>query len=1026
MRRSNLSSVLALLSVFAACSGCAHAARPNPFESIRQKLSRPIHPQFGAGNFDILDYPQEPLYELRLTDLRDASRTVEVRSEYAGRVLVLVEVGPTLKDSPWNAAEGTAPALDAYAKIREEFAGKAEFVTIWTAVDKKGQVDAGAARAYVAKHKLPGPVLLNETIEKPVPRGTNDSAYHAFAGVRIPGHRNRGTDVCILNEDGLIVYRAQEEPGVDYHTTRHILRRLTDKEYDAAVRREFQPEKSRALPACRAQEDGLLYSDDFEGYADSHAFKLEPRWGFTYTTQSRLDLRPSIATGAGRNGSKAVFFHTHVYAAGLISYGLQHRLPAPLSDGYIRFYVRRHSNESLKDREVSVLEDPRRALCVRFDRPASHEPAGFLLANGDWMKETFVMSFHAEARGPVDYSPDKWHEVVVTCMPGGRARVAVDGREVGRLDSEAVDWIGFRMDQPGKAFYVDDVEVFYRGDAARIAAAHKKALAVDVRPVEPFTEAERIALARSQVPTTHAADRARLGPDAIPRADIVGWKTPYLTFDHPVPAGELVLDDLRRPGVQRNILEEHKGKIIWVTRTHKGDHNTERNNRGRTARRSPTVFNRVYRLLSEYRPKGVVVLGVSAHDGGHRHFSASHEDRVRTSMENAVVYQAIADDLKIPFDQVIYGFKPDAYDGIFAERFSGQMRLWTKTKRGRIIDGTFAGFGPDAIIDREGRIVFRGAGPDGSTYWQARYCLDRLLDPTFDAACRQEFRNPDLAHYKSPVLPVQEQAADGLYYCDDFESYKDAYDFGLHPRWGFTYERFVTADAPAPFEGEGRNGSKAILVNRFHPGDQFCGNKAGPLAARHEFPAPLTNGHFRLHVRRGPDIKFPYFGRPEIFRLAVTFYGPDGKVLDTLTTTGERGQEHFVTVPTDEFLKCWNRSRIARRDESKIADTGIAMAATAWQEIRIVCVPGKKAIILIDGKSAATLAAESVTAVELRAEVPTSYYVDDAELFYAGEAARLQRRHAQAVKADLARRQAEWKAEADLWEAKTRTLLGEK
>lgn len=211
----------------ALCFGCATtAAEPDPFESIRLKLCRPIHPQFGAGNFDILDYPQQPNHELLLSDLRDAERTVNVPKDLLGRIIVLVEVNPTLKDSPWKTAEDQAPGLAAYSKIRKEFADQpVEFVTIWTAADGKGQVDADASCAYVEKHKLSGLVLLNSILKKRVSRGTDNSAYYAFAGVRIPGHRNKGTDVCILNKDGLIVYRAQEEPGMPAVTTRDTLRR---------------------------------------------------------------------------------------------------------------------------------------------------------------------------------------------------------------------------------------------------------------------------------------------------------------------------------------------------------------------------------------------------------------------------------------------------------------------------------------------------------------------------------------------------------------------------------------------------------------------------------------------------------------------------------------------------------------------------------------------------------------------------------------------------------------------------------
>jgi len=577
------------------------------------------------------------------------------------------------------------------------------------------------------------------------------------------------------------------------------------------------------------------------------------------------------------------------------------------------------------------------------------------------------------------------------------------------------------MDEAGKSFLVDNFEIIYNNAAQlKLAESHKKDLAraaAATEAVEPLTKVEIKALRGEVAPLLYGLDQAKLAPGAIQRADIVGWKTPYYTFDHPLPVGPLVLENLAKPREFKDIIAQHKGKIIWITRTHKGDHSTERNNRARTDQRSVTVFNRHYRLMTEYRPKGVVVLGVSAHDGGHRHFSTNQEDRILSAFEIAAAHEAMAEDFGLPFGQVIYGFRPSAFDGIFVEQYTNQMRLWTKTMRGRVVNGGFAGYGAEAIINQDGKVVFRGSGPDGFMYWNARYCMDRLLDPTFDVACRQDFRNPDMKHYKSPLLPKQEVTSEGLYYRDDFESYENAYDLGLHPRWGFSYRRPPNPDTPQVFAGEGVKKSKAILLNMFHPGDQFCGNKAGDLAARHELPEPLTEGHLSMQIRRGPTMKFRSYGSPEIFRLGITVFGPDNKPCDTLTTTGGREKEQFVTAPTADFLKNWNCYKLKNRQEDKIVPTGIAMAKDTWQEIKVVCKPGKKAVILIDGKTAATLASESITAIELRAEVRTSYYVDDVEVFYHGDGTKLSQSHAEAIKASLKELQTLWKTEATDWAA---------
>jgi hypothetical protein len=255
----------------------------------------------------------------------------------------------------------------------------------------------------------------------------------------------------------------------------------------------------------------------------------------------------------------------------------------------------------------------------------------------------------------------------------------VDGREIGRLDSEAIDWIGFRMDEPNKAFYVDDFGIFYRGDAQQIVSQHKKMCPDAVQPVEPFTEAEIKAIEQPFKPQRFGVERVKLPSGCISRADHGGYKHPYLSFDHPVPVDDLVLEDLRNPGNLLNVLEKYKGRVILVTKVRKGDHNTERNLRSRTVNRSHTVFHRSYVLAKEYQQKGAVIIGVTADDGGHREITTSYDDRVRTVFEGKVVSKAIAAELSIPYEHVTYGGFPEVYSELVAERFPNQMRLWNKS-----------------------------------------------------------------------------------------------------------------------------------------------------------------------------------------------------------------------------------------------------------------------------------------------------------------------------------------------------------
>jgi hypothetical protein len=835
-----------------------------------------------------------------------------------------------------------------------------------------------------------------------------------------------------------MVYRGVERrAGVSYHTTAHVLDRLLDENYDQAVRREFQPEKSRALPQVSQTAEGLVYADDFESYSDPHAFKLEPRWGFAYHRQSLLDLNADLVEGQGRSGSHAAL------VAGLaeincVAYGLRHHFPAPLTDGRVRFFIRRRpaeindeplSPDAPTDSRESSFLNPRRACCVRFTAAGEWRPAGFLFATGDWGQETFVTDFRVDRRGRVAFSKDGWHEVTVDCRPGRPAELRVDGQPLAALESEAIDEIGFRPFMKGRAFYVDDVEILYRGDAKRLLAEHCARRPKTPRSVAPFTEAEAAFLTGGHRGVLAGKFQAALPEKAIPRADVRSGSRLFIHLDHPLETDELVLDDLLHPGTVVHVKDKYKGKIIYVTRAHKGDHCGEGHMRKRSGMRSQAIFNRTSKLAREYREKGVVIIGVAAVESGHRNTPTSFEARVATAFENMWLTRALMAEGGLTINDVIFGCDPTVYDEILGERLTNHMRLWNQTPSKAPIEGQFAGMGPDAIIDRQGRTVFRGAGPDGQGYWTQRMVLDRLLDETFDAACRQEFRNPDLPHYKNPLLPKQEKRPEGLAYRDDFESYADTYDFGLQPRWGFSHQNVPAEDTPAVFAAEGRNGSSAIFLNAMHNADLLSSNLSKGFCA-HEFPVPLRDGHFLFHVRRGPHVKFS--GMPPLFRIAVTCIAPngnaagpharpgqayfgaggDGESPATLTTLGEWGKETFGLAPSLNVLR-WRTKYEDEVNASNFRDSGIAMAENAWQEIRIVCAPGRNVRILIDGKPAGELNIDSIRAVQFRSETWSGTWVDDVELFYRGDAGKIKKEHAEAVRKDFQRRYAEWRKEAD-------------
>jgi len=968
-------------------------------QMLTEKLNQPVHPQFAALNFDLLDLPIAPGGPLALEDARQPGVLVDVDQELAGEVVVLLDIDTKERHKIWSSADENSPAVKDWNRIMEEYEPKGVvFLAVWAQQRNQSvEQQRAEALAYAAKNGLTGYLLLDKLTPKTkVPQGSRRSLFTTYASSRLPGHPP-GNQVLIRNAEGSLVFKARESRlGFGYHTVRHLLDRLLDPAYDTAVRSEF-PGKSRALPVVKKKSGGLLYSESFDHYADNHTFKLEPRWGFTYAKQSRLDIRPDLVEGQGREGSSAIDLHHHYSCLSLIPYGLQHQLPAPLTDGTLSFYLKRGKGKALPKPSTGYRAAPGatayRSLCIGFGQPESYEPAGHIFATGDWMNETFVPSYRIDQPGAVAYARNAWQKVTVTCKPGRNAAIRIDGQPVGELNSESIDWFGVRLSNEGKTCLLDDVEIFYKGDPDALQKAHAAASKKSISPVTPFTAEQTALLTAAREPRLKGSAAATLPAGAVSRPDIGYWEPPYLTFDHPIPARPLVLENLLNPGQFEDLVEKHRGKIIWVTRLRKGDHGNEQAIRPRTALRSPTVFNRVYKLAKEYGPKGVVVIGVGAVDGGHRDMATTYEDRVMDTMETIIASRDLQAELGIPKEHIIYGSFPEVYDEIVGERFPGQLRLWNETIRGNLLGGQFAGMGTDTIIDPQGRIVYRGTGPDGNQYWKARYVLDRLLDPTFELACRQEFSNPELKHHKSPLLPNANITAKGVTYRDGFENYIDTYDFGLQPCWGFTYENYPNEHTAALFEGKGRDGSKAILLNNYQEADKFCGNKAGTIGARHKLPAPLTDGHVRFYVKRGEHVKAAYYGQPPLYRFGVCFYDGEGAALESITTLGEWQNEHFAIVKTEPFKK-WNAyKRNIMKGDAIVKKTEQKMARDDWQEIRITCKPEANATVSINGIPAGELSGGTVGAVEFRQETWSGTWVDDFEVFYRGDGDALHKQH---------------------------------
>ena len=1036
--------------------------------SISEKLLRDPRPQLNCAGWDVMDYPVPPgTKSAKLEDCRQPGTFVDLEQATKDQVAVVYEINSY--HSSWkDDGKGEPPAVTAMKRAYAEYSGKGvQFIGVFRTGHYSGGPRVSTpyaerllqAKAYVEKHAIPGTVLVDKHPKNDVLH-QGGTVLYSWLGRGVVGNTAGGLPVFIRNRDGRFVYRGFENVGFGYHAVRLILDRVLDKDFDAAVRSEFYPEKKRELPRIEKRARGLAYIEDFESYKNNHDFKLQPRWGFRYDAQSRVDLTATLVSGKGRGTSAHVSRHPNGY---VYAFAMKHQLPAPLTDGYIRFHLRRRDLtgelKNAQEDKGGVL--PVRSFQVRFGLPNSYDSAGNLFATGGWLNETFVMNWRKDQPGRVKYSKSDWHEIVVTCKPGEKAIVTIDGKEIGRMRGESIDRFAFRIKkgQPGdggpaigrddaiKGFYIDDVEVFYAGDADKLLAAHRAARPKAIGPVEPFTEEENAELYRSFDPIFCGTKQAELGTNSIRRADVVGprtWGGLAVTMDHPIPVESAVFMDAKHRGEFQDIIKKHKGKVVYIRQL---GGSTEGNMRQRaTSHRSFTTFNRNYRLWSKCKDRDIVFIGMKR-DVGHRTTVKTLSDLGATAMDYHYMSDAIGQDLGVPRSALLTSVLREIHDEVLLEH---RPNWWPITFGWSPKHLLYGGGGltsfmngmsdiPHVILNRKGEIVYRANACDGMSYWEPRAILDCLYDEDFDAAIRQEFRNPDLKYYRSPLLPQVKVHPEGLTYTDDFESYADSYDFILQPRWGFNYfYRFLckmsaSQNAPMPFKGEGRNGSQAVVLHKHYIGDTKNANEdPKSLNAGHHFPEPLANGHFRFFVRRGPIVSC--LGGPPLFRLAVTCLDENENQLKTLTTFGPYLDEEYVMAPTENLLHWMADYRKSFQDkiekslgietyeksvhEGNMTRLGAAMPGNdkEWQEIRIVCRPGQKAAIHIDGKQVAELASEKISGVELRSEVWSSFWVDDAELFYAGGTEVTKAKHAQRLKDDLKRRQKQWEQEADDWQ----------
>lgn len=257
----------------------------------------------------------------------------------------------------------------------------------------------------------------------------------------------------IMDGKGRILLR--DRPGDDYPYYGHkvLLERFTNAQFDRRVRAGF-PDTPRALPTVEKRADGTLYRDDFESYPDSFAFRTHPSWGFEYESQGTMEYRMDVVARSGVEGTRALCLNQLFTADCLVgrTYNVvepHHLLPQVLKRGYMQFRLRQGPYSWFlagnKQRESGniLLEDSRgQAACIQVKGSKGAEHVGIKGGRS-----------HSVALGDAT-----WQTVKITFPGRGRARVAVDGEDLGELDVQDLKRVRLHNPATTECVYLDDFE----------------------------------------------------------------------------------------------------------------------------------------------------------------------------------------------------------------------------------------------------------------------------------------------------------------------------------------------------------------------------------------------------------------------------------------------------------------------------------------------------------------------------------------------------------------------------------------
>ena len=934
-----------------------------------------------TGYFDLFDVPDAKVITAGLYPLELVGKNgqfIDAAKDFANKAVIMVFMNPSFSKG-WKGARLTQ-ALKDYQALYDEFNPKGvEFIAVYSDANKNKkdkELRRKKAEDFFATNKFPG-ILAIEDFGK---TSTNKRGRVRTGKGRIGEYCKLQSSyfydsaACVIkNKNNKIIFRERGRILFKDLLTL-MLKRITDNAFNTEINNEF-PKQKRSLPIIVKEKNALIYKDDFESYTDNISFQTAPRWGFHYETQYRIDAKASIQEGVGIEQSKAAIIDAD-YPHGLKEGGLssrwhnalEHDFPMPLTDGSFRFQIKNTSKltsgiqiKNEYDKYNSIMTTD---LLIVFNGAEKFAPSGYLIIkNGTFiLVDENIFIRDVKEKGKLAVANKEWHSIELKTIKDNNSQIFIDGTLLGELTSGKTVGMNIRC-RPGARFLVDDVELRYNGKPEEILTQHKS-YRKEVQKVQvgaspyPFTEEEKKTFkTRFNV----SVDRKQM------------------FFDNPTKLnGTLLMEKVHKPGEYVDILKERKGKPIYIHAS--------------LALSPQAVLYRTYTGSAKYTQVRLLAQTlkdqIEIYTYGAQYWTGclmGYEEMRLLRHEQSVAKLAARDLIgKVHFWEIDETCDED--HNLLLNDFDDSWNQWTGVNGGASLWGGSHGSIPFKIdgfyLNAKGEMTADSAGE--YNYHEGQWPIMRAtIDPKLAASMINDFKEGSPIVRKM-TLPIVEETADGTFYKDNFDSYKNSTELLTQPCWGFNYKwmnkrrslgyrrYFMHRSTIDPKMGI--DGSNAMFVDCSHRLNRVAatpqaGRKAEDQerrnpqigASKHIFPKALTNGHFKCSVRQSlKSQKQSYGGRGTNKKFTgrwfwLEFLDAKGKVIDAVTTTGQP-MNRKVDSKTSLCLDINKKGEVSIAEEWKRDAINAAYPQLKkWHEIKAVVKEGSQVEVFINDKSIGTI-----------------------------------------------------------------------